>query len=126
MFHFYKIIIGILLGATKMDQYYIVSNSYSLRERFTKKGKVYDIVFRVITSDGVVKQKTLCRFQTKTKAKQGYISWIQQNCTAGEPPEKKKVNIEKEDVELQIIIKKYLFYLHNQNKASTIIDKKTC
>lgn len=44
-----------------MKNYYITSNKYSIQERKTKKQTVYDIVFRVITVDGIEKQKKVVR-----------------------------------------------------------------
>ncbi len=50
------------------EQYYISSNKYSLQERQTKRGRVYDVVFRIITKDGYEKQKRLSGFANKTLA----------------------------------------------------------
>lgn len=53
-------------------QYYISSNKYSLQERMTKRGKVYDVVFRIVTLDDIEKQKKLSGYFTKALAKQGW------------------------------------------------------
>lgn len=38
-------------------EFYISSTKYTLQERMTKRGKVYDVVFRIVTLDGKEKQK---------------------------------------------------------------------
>lgn len=108
-----------------MKKYYILTNKYTIRERLIKDGKVYDIVFRVVLAvDGSIKQKSLCGFQTKGKAKTAYINWIQNNCNPGEPPKRKKEEVEKKTPKLEELAKKYILALKNQNKESTICDKK--
>ena len=49
------------------------SNKYSLHERQTKRGKVYDVRFRIITLDGTEKQKKLSGYANKLLAKQAYF-----------------------------------------------------
>ena len=48
-----------------MEKFYIRSNKYSTQERQTKRGRVYDIAFRIVTQDGKEKQKkhiwSLCK-----------------------------------------------------------------
>ena len=54
-----------------MANFYISSNKYSLQERQTKlNGKVYDVVFRIVTMDGIEKQKKLSGYKTKALAKE--------------------------------------------------------
>ncbi len=65
-----------------MEKYYISSTKYSLQERQTKKhGKVYDVVFRIVTMEGDEKQKKLSGFQSKSDAKAAYTQFITDNCT---------------------------------------------
>ena len=59
-----------------MAEYYISSNKYSLHERQTKRGKVYDVIFRIITLDGIEQQKWLSGFTTKALAKQAYVDFV--------------------------------------------------
>ena len=63
-----------------MAEYYISSNKYSLQERQTKRGRVYDVVFRIITLDGDEKQKKLSGFTTKALAKQAYVDFVTTKC----------------------------------------------
>lgn len=109
-----------------MKKYYILSNKYTIRERITKKGRVYDIIFRVIqASDGNIKQKSLCGFQTKGKAKTAYLDFIQKNClTTARPNFPKKVEQQKIEPTIADIIPIYIKNLQNQNKESTTYDKK--
>lgn len=65
-----------------MQKYYISSTKYSLQERQTKKhGKVYDVVFRIVTMDGDEKQKKLSGFKSKSDAKAAYTQFVTENCT---------------------------------------------
>ena len=43
-----------------MIEFYISSTKYTLQERQTKRGKVYDVVFRVVDLSGNEHQKKLC------------------------------------------------------------------
>ena len=64
-----------------MDKlYYINSTKYSIYERMTKRGKVYDIRFRIFDKNGVEKQKKLSGFANKTLAKQGYVDFVTEYC----------------------------------------------
>jgi hypothetical protein len=54
-------------------EYYISSNKYSLQERQTKQGKVYDVMFRIVTLDGEEKLKN--RRDTKQKPSQNSLIW---------------------------------------------------
>ena len=73
-------------------EYYISSNKYSLHERQTKRGRVYDVVFRIITLDGDEKQKKLSGFTTKALAKQAYVDFVTSKCelVKNNPIKKKK------------------------------------
>ncbi len=62
------------------EHYYISSNKFSTHERQTKRGRVYDIVFRIVTMDGLEKQKKLSGFRTKAEAKQAYLDFVQSYC----------------------------------------------
>lgn len=61
-------------------EFYISSTKYSLQERMTRRGKVYDVVFRIVTLDGIEKQKKLSGFSSKTLAKQGYTDFVTSKC----------------------------------------------
>lgn len=109
-----------------MKKYFIITNKYTVRERITGNGKVYDIIFRVIQAvDGITKQKSLCGFQTKAKAKLAYMEWIQKNCsTEARPTPQKKVGTTKKDPTVSELIAQYIVSLQNQNKESSIYCKK--
>lgn len=109
-----------------MEKYYILSNKFSMHERETKKhGKVYDICFRVITEDGVEKQKKLSGFSNKTLAKQGYIDFITNHCELlKNNPIIRQKRIEKgqEAITVNDLAKQYFLSLRNQLKDSSIYD----
>lgn len=110
-----------------MSNLYISSNKYSLQERTTKRGKVYDVVFRIITTDGIEKQKKLSGYTSKTLAKQAYVDFVTKNCTLvrNNPIKKKKALLDgKESLTVENLIPLYLQSLYNQNKESTIYDRR--
>lgn len=49
--------------------------NYNIQPRETKKGKVYDVFFYVVTPDGR-KHKRLCGYKTKTLAKKAYTDFM--------------------------------------------------
>lgn len=106
-----------------MAIYYISSNKYSLQERMTKRGKVYDVYFRITTLDGVVKPKKLSGFETKTKAKEGYLQFVQDYCELVRHTPKKKKDPEKQVLLVGDLVREYMATLGNQNKYSSIYDK---
>lgn len=111
-----------------MHQYYISSTKYSLQERQTKKhGKVYDVVFRIVTMDGEEKQKRLSGFTSKADAKAGYTEFITENCTLLKNNPLKKKTSETGSVQapkVSELIPQYIISLQNQNKDSSIYDKQ--
>ncbi len=104
-------------------KYYISSTKYSLQERTTKRGKVYDVIFRIITLDGVEKQKKLSGYTTKTLAKEAYAHFITENCELVKNNPLKKKNTDKEIPLVGDLVRQYLATLGNQNKESVIYDK---
>jgi integrase len=107
-----------------MEHYYISSNKYSLQERQTKRGKVYDVVFRIVTIDGQEKQKRLSGYTTKGLAKQGYLEFVTNYCElVKNNPLKKKANPNKEVLLVGDLVRQYLSTLGNKNKASVIYEK---
>lgn len=109
-----------------MTQYYISSNKYSLQERQTKKhGKVYDVLFRIVTLDGEERQKKLSGYSNKTLAKQAYIDFVTDKCElVKNNPIKKQKRIEKgqEVLTLKDLSKTYFLAIRNQVKDSSIYD----
>lgn len=112
-----------------MQKYYISSTKYSLQERQTKKnGKVYDVVFRIVTLDGVEKQKKLSGFKSKSDAKAAYTAFVTENCTlVKNNPLKKKNTAEATLVAPTVreLIPQYIISLQNQNKDSSIYSKQS-
>ena len=109
------------------ERYYISSAKYSLQERQTKRGKVYDVVFRVIDISGTTVKKKLCGYTTKTLAKQGYADFITEHCEYlknGFTTRKKAILESKTIPVVENLIREYLSTLFNQNKESSILDKK--
>ena len=108
-------------------KYYITSNKYSLRERQNKSGKVYDVYFRIITEDGIEKQKKLSGFKNKTLAKQGYLDFVEKYCELlRNKPIARQKRIEKvqEALTIKDLAKTYFSAVRNQIKDSSIYDIK--
>lgn len=106
-------------------EYYISSNKYSLSERQTKRGKVYDVRFRVVTFDGIEKQKRLAGYSNKTLAKQGYIDFVTNKCElVKNNPIKRQKQAEKgkENLTVDILSKQYFLAVRNQLKDSSIYE----
>ncbi len=109
-----------------MIEYYISSTKYSLQERQTKlNGRVYDVVFRVVTLDGIEKQKKLSGFKTKALAKQAYTDFVTQKCELVKNNPLKKKNEKKDKLTVGDLMIQYLGSLHNQCKESTIYDRSS-
>ncbi len=105
-------------------EFYISSTKYSLQERMTRRGKVYDVVFRIVTLDGYEKQKKLSGFASKTLAKEGYTDFITQKCELVKNNPIKKKDATKQDLLVGDLIREYLSTLFNQNKTSSIYAKQ--
>ena len=109
----------------EQERYYITSHEHSVRQRVTaKKGKVYDLVFRVITIDGEIKQKWLRGYKTKQLAENAYMQFVEDCCTFTLHNPKKKKDTKKEVLLVGDLIRQYLATLGNQNKQSTIYVKE--
>ena len=107
-----------------MIEYYISSNKYSLQERQTvKNGKVYDIVFRVITLNGEEKQKRLSGYSSKTLAKQAYIDFITEKCELIRNNPIKRHKEKKQELTISQLVPLYLQATTNQNKDSVIYER---
>lgn len=110
-----------------MADFYISSNKYSLQERQTKRGRVYDVVFRIISLDGIEKQKKLSGYSSKSLAKQAYLDFITNKCelVKNNPIKKKKTIADgKDELTVDNLIPLYIAAMSNQNKDSTIYDRK--
>lgn len=104
-------------------EYYISSNKYSLVERNTKRGKVYDLMFRIVTLDGIEKQKKKSGFTTKTLAKQWYMEFVTEKCELVRNNPIKKRDPKKEEPLVGELIREYMATLGNDNKYTTVYDK---
>lgn len=110
-----------------MADFYISSNKYSLQERQTKRGRVYDVLFRIITLDGIEKQKKLSGYSSKALAKQAYLDFITNKCelVKNNPIKKKKaISDGKEELSVENLIPLYIASMSNQNKDSTIYVRR--
>lgn len=110
-----------------MAEYYISSNKCSIHQRKTKKhGTVYDVYFRITTKDDLVEhQKKLAGFSSKTLAKQAHLDFIQEYCERLPAHLKdKKKDPKKRDLTVGELLPEYLASLPNQNKESSIYDKR--
>lgn len=106
------------------EHYYISSNKFSTHERQTKRGRVYDIVFRIVTMDGVEKQKKLSGFKTKGDAKQAYLDFVQEHCELAKRKVVRKPAVDATGNQtISSVIPLYLASLGNQNKDSSVYDK---
>ena len=110
-----------------VSEYYISSNKCSVHQRKTKKhGTVYDVYFRITNkTDMVEHQKKLTGYATKTLAKQAHLEFIQQYCELIPAHLKdKKKDPQKRDLTVGELIPEYIASLPNQNKDSSIYEKK--
>ena len=110
-----------------MAEFFISSNKYSLSERQTKRGKVYDIRFRIVTLDGIEKQKRLAGYANKTLAKQAYIDFITEKCELiKNNPVRRLARAEKgqEVITIKDLSKTYFLSIRNQIKDATIYEKE--
>lgn len=111
-----------------MDKkYYISSTKYSLQERQTKRGKVYDVFFRIVTKDGEEKQKKLSGYATKTLANQGYTDFVTEYCqlVKNNPIRRqKRAEKGKEITTIRDLSNVYFSSLRNQIKDATIYEKE--
>ena len=110
-----------------MAEFFISSNKYSLSERQTKRGKVYDIRFRIVTPDGIEKQKRLAGYANKTLAKQAYIDFITEKCELikNNPIiRQKKAEKGQEILAIKDLVNTYLKSIRNQIKDATIYEKE--
>lgn len=105
-------------------EFYISSTKYNLQERITRRGKVYDVVFRIVTLDGIEKQKRLSGFANKTLAKQAYTEFVTSKCELIKNNPIKKKAVEKNIPTVDELIPEYIASLFNQNKASSIYSKR--
>lgn len=104
-------------------KYYISSTKFTIQERKTKRnGTVYDVVFRIVTLAGEEKQKKLSGFKSKTLAKEAHARFITENCELVKGMKKKKTD--REIPTVGELIREYIASLGNQNKETTIYDKK--
>lgn len=107
-----------------MAEFYISSTKYSIKERQTKKnGRVYDVIFRVITMDGAEMQKRLCGYKTKTLAREAHTEFVTTKCELVKQNPFKKKDPQKADLTVGELFREYISSLSNQNRQSTIGDK---
>jgi integrase len=108
------------------EKYYIRSNKYSTQERPTKRGRVYDIAFRVVTHEGKEKQKKLSGFKTKGAAREAYLEFVQEHCELAKGNVIKQLTapMPDSDITIEQLIEVYIASLNNQNKDSSIYDKR--
>ncbi len=116
------------MNNNQAEHYYIQSNKYSTHERQTKRGRVYDVFFRIVTLDGHEKQKKLSGFRTKTEAKQGYLDFVQKYCehAKGKAIRNTQSDTETstEDMTVGALAQIYLASQLNQNKNATVYEKR--
>ena len=97
--------------------YYIKSTKFSTRKRTTKKGEVYDVVFRVVDERGVQHQKTLCGYETPKLAAKAYRQFVTTQCT--EQPA--NLEVAKKRVLFDDAYRDYITYLTASTKESSLV-----
>lgn len=108
-----------------MEKLYILTTKYSMVERKTKAGTVYDVIFRVIDATGTERKKRLCGYSAKRLAKAAHDKFITENCEVVQKslirkkPDTKRVPLVGE------LIQQYLISISNQNRESSIFDKRS-
>jgi integrase len=108
-----------------MTEFYISSNKYSLVERKTRhNGTVYDVMFRVVTLDGIEKQKRLCGYKNKTLAKQAYLDFVTEKCELVKNNPLKKHRTDKAIPTVGELHRSYIASLGSQCKESSIYSKQ--
>lgn len=108
-------------------QFFISSTKFSLQERQTKRGRVYDVHFRIVDKDGTERQKKLSGYANKTLAKQAYTDFITEYCELlkNNPLRReKRQNLGKEIVVIRDLAKVYFTTIRNQIKDATIYEKE--
>lgn len=109
-----------------MAEFYISSNKYSLVERKTRyNGTVYDVMFRIVTLDGIERQKKLSGFKTKTLAKQAYLDFVTEKCELVKNNPLKKHKPDKITPTVGELHRSYIASLRGQNKESSIYSKQS-
>lgn len=109
--------------------YFLSSTKYSVVERQTKRGKVYDCRFRLTTAEGKTVNKCLSGYPTKTALKIAYTDFVTKNCELlknnPEAARRKKENATAADRSLNFadLYKEYMLSLRNQIKDSTLYEK---
>lgn len=108
-----------------MKEFYISSTKYTIQERKTQKnGKVYDVVFRIVTQDGTEKQKKLSGYKTKKLASEAYTDFVTQNCELLKGAKKiTAAKVAKNEPTLAELYRIYVQYISSVNKESVIYDK---
>ena len=113
------------------DFYYISSTKYTVQERQTKHGRVYDCVFRITDPDTLeTKQKKLSGFKTKTELKEAYTEFVTGHCQLTRAMPKMKAEREAEiaaehdKLLISQLITEYYAALPNQVKDATIYEKQ--
>lgn len=110
--------------------YFLSSTKYSVVERQTKRGKVYDCRFRLTTTDGKTIHKKLSGYPTKTALKEAYTDFVTKNCELlknnPEAARRKKENATTADRSMNFddLHAEYMQSLQTQNKESTIYSKE--
>lgn len=106
-------------------EYYISSTKYSLQERQTKRGRVYDVVFRIRDRNTLnERQKYLCGFKTKSEAKQAYSEFVTEKCEVLKETPRKKSASTTESLIIESLSQAYFEALPNQLKDATIYEKQ--
>ena len=108
-------------------QYYISSTKYSLQERQTKRGKVYDVRFRIVDKTGNEIHKKLSGYTTKILARDAYTTFVTDNCELlkNNPLRRQKRQEQgKECVTINDLSKVYFSAVRNQIKDATIYEKE--
>lgn len=104
------------------EVYYIKStNCPEPKPRKLKNGNiVYDIVFRIISFDGITHQKRLSGFKTKTLAKQAHADFITKHCEIMP----KNFQLKKSGIIFEDAFALYFQYILSYQKESSCYSRK--
>lgn len=109
------------------EKFYINSTKYTIKERQTKRGTVYDVIFRVIDTLGNVRQKWLRGFKTKKEANRAYVGFTTAFCTLAKGNTLNQPQTAFDGVtglQIKDLVPQYIIEMQRgENKGSTIYDK---
>lgn len=107
-----------------MEHFYIESAAYNIQTRQIKRGTVYDVYFYVWTLDGHHRQKRICGFDTKAKAKAAHSKFITEHCSMIEKGAfRQQKQSTKRNISVEVAVSNFIASLSNKAAEGGIYDK---